>query len=160
MDPPRYPGNPVFKKIIEEERVERVPVLKVLKWQPKQVTLTALLRLPEEAPGYIVGAWIFTYATHALGQSRDFVLLAVITQTVLGFIWVVIAGWLSDVVGRKNMFIIGCVSMGVFGFIYIGMLNTGIPAPALQRIVARLSTRLRHRRRSVAVHLDVVVRDV
>lgn len=127
MDPPRYPGNPVFKKIIEEERVERVPVLKVLKWQPKQVTLTALLRLPEEAPGYIVGAWIFTYATHALGQSRDFVLLAVITQTVLGFIWVVIAGWLSDVVGRKNMFIIGCVSMGVFGFIYIGMLNTGIP---------------------------------
>jgi ferredoxin len=29
----------------------------------------------------------------------------------------------------KNMFIIGCVSMGVFGFIYIAMLNSG-GAPA------------------------------
>ena len=29
--------------------------------QPKQVLLTALLRMPEQAPGYIVGAFIFTY---------------------------------------------------------------------------------------------------
>jgi MFS family permease len=118
--------TPVFQKVMEEERIERVPVLEVLKRQPKQVILTALLRMPEQAPGYIVGAWIFTYGTHVLGKSRDFLLLAVITQTVLGFIWVVIAGWLSDHVGRKNMFMIGCVFMGVFGFIYVAMLNTGI----------------------------------
>jgi MFS family permease len=82
---------------------------------------------PEQAPGYIVGAWIFTYATTALGQSRDFVLLAVITQTVLGFIWVVCSGYFSDFVGRKNVFMIGCLFMGVFGFVHIAMLNTGIP---------------------------------
>jgi hypothetical protein len=39
-----------------------VPVLEVLKRQPKQVLLTALLRLPEQAPGYIFGAFVFTYA--------------------------------------------------------------------------------------------------
>src|ERR1700757_3468127 len=55
--------TPVFQKIIDEERVERVPVLEVLKRQPKQVLLTALLRMPEQAPGYIVGTFIFTYAT-------------------------------------------------------------------------------------------------
>src|SRR5580693_841734 len=48
--------TPVFQKIIDEERTERVPVLEVLKRQPKQVVLSALLRLPEQAPGYIVGA--------------------------------------------------------------------------------------------------------
>src|SRR6201995_4278567 len=104
--------TPVFQKIIDEEPTERVPVFEVLKRQPKQVLLTALLRMPEQAPGYIVGAWIFTYGTQVLGYSRDFVLLGVISQTVLGFIWVVCAGWLSDIVGRKNMFIIGCVFMG------------------------------------------------
>ena len=119
--------TPVFQKILDEERTERVPVLEVLKRQPKQIMLTALLRLPEQAPGYIVGTWIFTYATTVLGQTRDFVLLAVISQTVLGFIWVVIAGYLSDFVGRKNMFMIGCAFMGVFGFVYIALLNTGIP---------------------------------
>ena len=119
--------TPVFQKILDEERTERVPVLEVLRRQPKQIILTALLRLPEQAPGYIVGAWIFTYATTALGQSRDFVLSAVITQTILGFIWVVFAGYFSDHVGRKNMYMIGCVFMGVFGFVYIALLNTGIP---------------------------------
>jgi MFS family permease len=119
--------TPVFQRILDEERTERVPVLEVWKRQPKQIILTALLRLPEQAPGYIVGAWIFTYATGVLGFSRNFVLLGVISQTVLGFLWVVCAGTLSDYVGRKNMYIIGATFMGVFGFVYIAMLNTGVP---------------------------------
>ena len=119
--------TPVFRRVVEEERVERVPVLEVLKRQPKQVILSALLRMPEQAPGYIVGTFIFTYATTVLGQTRNFVLMAVISQTVLGFLWVVFAGALSDKVGRKNMYMIGSVFMGVFGFVYFGLLNTGIP---------------------------------
>ena len=119
--------TPVFQRILDEERTERVPVLEVWKRQPKQIILTALLRLPEQAPGYIVGAWIFTYATGVLGFSRDFVLLGVISQTILGFLWVVFAGHFSDYVGRKNMYIIGATFMGVFGFVYVAMLNTGVP---------------------------------
>src|SRR3984893_2237967 len=119
--------TPVFQKVLDEERIERVPVLEVLKRQPKQVILSALLRLPEQGPGFIVGTFIFTYATTVLGQTRNFVLMAVITQTFIGFIWVVCAGALSDYVGRKNMYMIGAASMGVFGFIYFAMLNTGVP---------------------------------
>jgi MFS family permease len=119
--------TPVFQKVLAEERIERVPVLEVLKRQWRQVILSALLRLPEQGPGFIVGTFIFTYATTVLGQSRDFVLLGVISQTVLGFLWVVCAGALSDKIGRKNMYMIGAASMGVFGFIYFAMLNTGVP---------------------------------
>ena len=74
--------TPVFQRVVAEERVERVPVLEVLKRQPKQVILSALLRLPEQGPGFIVGTFIFTYATTVLGQSRNFVLMAVITPDV------------------------------------------------------------------------------
>jgi MFS family permease len=35
--------TPVFQKVLDEDRIERVPVLQVLKRQPKQVALTALL---------------------------------------------------------------------------------------------------------------------
>jgi MFS family permease len=120
--------TPVFQRVLAEERVERVPVLEVIKRQPKQVALTALLRMPEQAPGYIVAAYIFTYGTTVLGFSRDFLLTAALVQTVLAFIWVVIAGHLSDRVGRKNMFMIGCVFMGIFGFVYYALLNTRVPA--------------------------------
>jgi len=75
--------TPVFQKVLDEERVECVPVLQVLKRQPKEVVLTALLRLPEQAPGYIFGAFVFTYGTTVLGQSRNFMLIGVLVQAVL-----------------------------------------------------------------------------
>jgi MFS family permease len=119
--------TPVFQKILDEERIERVPVLEVLKRQPKQVILSALLRMPEQAPGYIVGTFIFTYATTVLGVARNFVLIAVLFQAVLGFLWVPMAGRLSDSIGRKNMYYIGSVFVGVFGFIYFALLDTKVP---------------------------------
>src|ERR1700745_2625412 len=120
--------TPVFQKVLDEDRVERVPVVEVFKRQPKQVALTALLRMPEQAPGYIVGTFIFTYATTVLGAPRNFVLMAVLTQAVLGFLWVPLAGHLSDRIGRKRMYAIGSVFVGVFGFIYFALLDTKVPA--------------------------------
>ena len=119
--------TPVFQKVIAEERVERVPVLEVLKRQPKQVALTALLRLPEQAPGYIFGAFVFTYGTTVLGAPRNFLLIAVLASAVLSFLWVPVAGHLSDRIGRRRMYIIGCVFVAVFGFIYFALLNTKVP---------------------------------
>jgi len=120
--------TPVFRKVLAEERVVRIPVLEVLKRQPKQVALTALARMPEQAPGYIVATFIFTYGTTVLGQSRDFLLSAILVQAFLGFVWVVIAGYLSDLVGRKRMYIIGCIISGLFGFLYFGLLDTKVPS--------------------------------
>ena len=120
--------TPVFQRVIDEERVERVPVLQVLKRQPKEVALTGLLRLPEQAPGYIFGAFVFTYGTTVLGASRDFLLIAVLVSAVLGFLWVTVAGHLSDRIGRKRMYMIGCVFVAVFGFVYFAMLDTKVPA--------------------------------
>src|SRR5216684_2316063 len=119
--------TPVFQKVLDEERIERVPVLEVLKRQPKQVALTALVRMPEQAPGYIVGTFIFTYATTVLGAQRNFVLMAVLTQAVLGFLWVPVAGHLSDRIGRKRMYMIGSIISGFWGFVYFGLLDTKIP---------------------------------
>ena len=119
--------TPVFRRVVAEERIERAPVLEVLKRQPKQIILSALLRLPEQGPGFIVGTFIFTYGTTVLHQSRNFILLGVISQTIIGFIWVIIAGALSDKVGRKNMYMLGAAFMGIFGFVYFAMLNTGVP---------------------------------
>ena len=76
--------TPVFQRVLDEKRTERIPVLEVLKRQPKQVALTALLRMPEQAPGYIFGAFIFTYGTTILGASRNFLLIAVLASASSG----------------------------------------------------------------------------
>src|SRR5437667_4898455 len=113
--------TPVFRKVIAEERIVRVPVWEAIKRQPKQIALTALVRMPEQAPGYIVATFIFTYGTTVLGATRDFILSAMLVQAVLGFIWLVIAGYLSDFVGRRRMYMIGAVISGFWGFVYFGL---------------------------------------
>jgi MFS family permease len=117
--------TPVFARLLAEERVERAPTLEVLKRQPKQVALTALLRLAEQSPGYIFNAFVFTYGTTVLGASRNLLLSALVVSTALGFCWVPIAGALSDKIGRRQMYIIGCIFVAAYTFAYFAMLDTG-----------------------------------
>jgi MFS family permease len=119
--------TPVFSRILSEERVARAPSVEVFKRQPKEVILTALARMAEQAPGYIYTAYIFTYGTAVLALSRDFLLTALIVCTALGFLWVPIAGHLSDRIGRRRMYMIGACFSGLFGFFYFGMLDTHSP---------------------------------
>ena len=120
--------TPVFQKVVAEERVVRVPVLEVLKRQPKQVILTALLRMPEQGPGVVMAFFIVTYGTTMLGFTRDFVLSAVLVQSFLATALVMYFGHLSDRIGRKNMYMIGSVVVGVYGFIYFALLDTKVPS--------------------------------
>jgi MFS family permease len=119
--------TPVFRRIVEEHQVARAPVLEVFKRQPGTIVLTALLRLAEQSPGYIFNAFIFTYGTQVLGASRNLLLTGLITATALGFMWVTVAGALSDWIGRRQMYIIGCVFVAVFTFGYFAMLDTKLP---------------------------------
>jgi MFS family permease len=119
--------TPTFRKILAEERIERVPVVEVLKRQPKMVILSALARTAEQAPAYIYLAFVFAYGTQVLHQSRDFLLSALITAGVISLFTVPIAGALSDRFGRKRIYLIGSVLTGLFGFAYFAMLNTMVP---------------------------------
>jgi MFS family permease len=89
--------------------------------------LTALLRLAEQSPGYIFNAFIFTYGTTVLKADRNLLLTGLIITTALGFCWAPVAGWLSDKIGRRQMYIIGCVFVAAFTFVYFALLDTRSP---------------------------------
>jgi len=119
--------TPTFTRILEERRVERTPVLEVLKQQPKLVALTALARTGQQGPFYIFAAFIFTYGTTVLHSSRDLLLAAVMVATMLSAVTTPLAGHISDRVGRKRMYLTGIATIGVFSFVYFALLNTAVP---------------------------------
>jgi MFS family permease len=119
--------TPIFRRLIAEERIEKVPVVEVMKRQPREVILAACARMAEQAPAYIYLAFVFAYGTQVLHTSRDFLLTSLITAGLVSFVTIPLAGHLSDLVGRKRMYLIGSVATGIFGFIYFAMLNTMIP---------------------------------
>src|SRR5437868_7199274 len=117
--------TPVFSRLLAERKVDRTPMLTVIKQHPKEILLSALARMAEQAPFYIFTAFIFSYGTGTLHVSRDFLLSAVLAASVLSFVSIPLFGHLSDRIGRKNMYMIGAAVTVVFGFIYFGMLDTG-----------------------------------
>ncbi|HXF18162.1 MAG TPA: MFS transporter, partial [Burkholderiales bacterium] len=119
--------TPTFARLLAENRIERAPMVEVIKRHPREIILSALARMAEQAPFYIFTAFIFTYATLQLKTSRDFILTALLAASVFSFFSVPFSGWLSDRIGRKNMYMIGAVTTGVFGFAYFAMLDTMIP---------------------------------
>ncbi|HML14034.1 MAG TPA: MFS transporter [Xanthobacteraceae bacterium] len=119
--------TPVFQRILAENKVERAPTIEVLKRQPREVILTALLRMAEQTPGYVFNAFVFSYGTLVLGASRDLLLWGLIITTALGFVTAPIAGAVSDRIGRRRMYIIGCVTVAVYIFIYFALLDTKVP---------------------------------
>ena len=117
--------TPVFSKLVAERKIEKTPILEVIKRQPKEILLSAFARMAEQAPFYIFTAFIFAYGVGALKVSRDFLLVAVLCAAVLSFITIPLSGHISDRIGRKRVYMIGAVVTGIFGFVYFGMVNTG-----------------------------------
>jgi metabolite-proton symporter len=119
--------TPVFQRILAENKVERAPTIEVLKRQPREILLCALLRMAEQTPSFIFNAFVLTYGTLVVGVSRDLLLMALVVMTVLGFITVPIAGALSDRIGRRKVYIGGCILVAVFTFGYFALLDTKVP---------------------------------
>jgi MFS family permease len=167
--------TPVFQRLLDEERVASAPVIEVIRRQPRQIILTALCRMAEQAPFYIFAAFVFTYGTTVLHSSRDLLLTALLTATGLSVVTIPLSGYISDRIGRKRMYLIGAVTMGIFGFVYFAMLNTAVPAviffaiilsfiphdmmygPQAALIAECFSPRLRYSGASLGFHLSSVI---
>jgi len=117
--------TPIFAKLLAERKVDRTPMLTVMKRHPKEILLSAFARMAEQAPFYIFTAFIFSYGIETLHTSRNFLLTAVLSASILSFFSIPFFGHLSDRIGRKTMYMIGAVVTGLFGFAYFAMLNTG-----------------------------------
>ena len=167
--------TPIFSRILEERRIERTPVIEVIKRQPKQIILTALCRMAEQGPFYVYAAFVFVYGTKVSGMSRDFLLTGVLVATAVSGITTPLAGHISDRIGRKKMYLIGAVTTGVFAFIYFTMMNSMVPGliflaivlsfmphdmmygPQAALIAECFTPRLRYSGSSLGFHLSSVI---
>jgi MFS family permease len=130
--------TPVFSKLLAERRIDRTPMLTVIMQHPKEILLSAFARMAEQAPFYIFTAFVFSYGTGTLHLSRDFLLTAVLSASVLSFVTIPLCGHLSDQIGRKNMYMAGALVTGIFGFIYYAMLGTGSEVVVFLAIILSL----------------------
>jgi MFS family permease len=130
--------TPVFQQLVDSDLIEQTPIVEVFRKQPKEILLSALLRMSEQAPFYIFTAFVFAYGVTTLKMPRDLILSAVLVGSCVSFITIPLSGHISDRIGRKKMYMIGALLTGVFGFLYFGMLDSAVPWAVFVAIVLSL----------------------
>ena len=119
--------TPVFARLVAERRIERQPVLEVIRRHPREIILTALCRTAEQAPFYLFTSFVFTYGVDVLHLDRNFILMAVLGAAILSFVAIPFFGHLSDRLGRKRIYMFGAALTGFYGFAYFRLLDTRTP---------------------------------
>jgi MFS family permease len=122
--------TPVFTDLAERQKLENAPVVEVWVVHWKEIILTSLARLGQNTQFYIFTGFILVYAagTQATGLhfKRGDVLKWILWMSVVSLFTVPFFGRLSDSLGRKRVYLVGCLIMVPFAFLYYGLLDTRV----------------------------------
>jgi len=116
--------SPAFGEVKRERAVVKLPVLQVLREQPREVISSAFVRMAEQAPFYLFVTFVLAYGTDHLGLDKDPLLNDTLIAAAIGLITIPLAGYVSDRVGRRLVYGTGIVLVAAFAFPYYGLLNT------------------------------------
>lgn len=124
--------SPVFRaaqaraaeRAAEGER-EVMPIVDVFRRYPREVFTAMGARFVENVSYYIFTIVITTYMTKRLGLPSSFVLGAVLIGTAVHLVVIPVWGALSDRFGRKPIYLVGAAGVGVWGFAFFALIDTG-----------------------------------
>jgi len=134
----RVQESPSFSQLKRQNAIVRRPVWQVIKEQPREIITSAFVRMSEQAPFYLFVTFVLAYGTDHLGMSKDSLLNDTLVAAAIGLVSVPFFGYLSDLIGRRLMYGIGIVCVGLFAFPYFGLLNTKVAGLVLLAIVLSL----------------------
>ncbi|MBN6039595.1 MFS transporter [Amycolatopsis sp. 195334CR] len=108
--------SPVFQEMLQRRKESSAPLRDLFRRNTKQVVLTALIFIANNAAGYLVIAYFIAYGTGTLKLSRPSVLLAIVVGSVGWLIFTLYGGALSDRIGRVRTFQLG------YGLVFVWMI--------------------------------------
>ncbi len=125
----RVEESPVFAELAERKEETRMPIVQLFRKHALLVIIAALVFAGNNAVGYMTtGGYIQGYATNPDGPialERGPVLWAVAGSAVTWLITTLVAGVVSDRLGRRKTYIIGWILQLVGVFTLFPLVNTG-----------------------------------
>ena len=116
--------TPAFRQVQETQTEARMPIMDVLRTQPKGVLLVIGVRIAENGSFFIFSVFVLSYATEQLGLARSMVLAGVMIAAAIQLFAVPVWGALSDRTGRRPVYLFGAAFTLLFAFPSFWLINT------------------------------------
>jgi len=116
--------SPAFTEIKEAQDEAQVPIVELLRTQPKESILSVGSRFAEGVSFNVFGVFVISYLTSQLGLPITTALLGVSIAAAISCVLTPVYGALSDRVGRRPVFALGAVAYGLFALPSFLLLNT------------------------------------
>ncbi|MFC7404033.1 MFS transporter [Georgenia alba] len=101
--------SPAFQRLVETDTRSEKPSRDVLVHHWRNLLLTIGMKLFQNAVFYIYTVFMLAYISGTLGMDRQVGLNAVMIASVIGLATIPGWSWLSDRVGRKPVYLAGCI---------------------------------------------------
>ncbi len=120
----RVMETPLFAAVKEQKREAAAPVLEAFRHSTPEILLSAGSRFVEQAPFYIFVTFVVTYGLDKLLLDKTLILNSISLAAALELFTIPLAGYLSDRIGRRVWYLLGCVLMLAFAFPYFLLMNS------------------------------------
>ena len=103
---------------------ESLPIVQVLRQYPREVLTAMGARFAENVSYYIFTIVVVTYLKSQFDLPSSFVLNAVLIGAAVHFVTIPLWGALSDRIGRRPVYLLGAVGVGVWAFVFFALIDT------------------------------------
>jgi MFS transporter, MHS family, shikimate and dehydroshikimate transport protein len=100
----------VFDRLKDDDELVRLPVVEVLRRQPRSVLITTGLRFSQIGLFVLLTTYSLTYLQDSFGKGSGTGLIAVSISSAVGFISTPGWAWLSDRIGRRPPYLFGALA--------------------------------------------------
>jgi len=135
----RIEETPDFKRSLREGHIVRFPVLDALRRHPQDLLIGLGARITEVSWIYVITIFGLSYAVTSMDLPRGLVLGAIAAGAVLELVTIPVFGALSDRIGRRPVYLLGCLAAIALAFPIFWAINTRDPVTVVLGFVIGMS---------------------
>jgi metabolite-proton symporter len=120
----RLTETPAFMEVVVRQDVVKQPIVEVFQRDWRSFLLAVGITVSEVGLAYLLTVFVINYSTTMLGLPRQLVLNAVVYAALVEFVTLPLAGWLSDVFGRKALYMTGALASIAIAFPFFWLFET------------------------------------